>query len=388
MVQSGVRAITVAFRVDASLQIGTGHVMRCLTLADALKAQGAQCHFLCREHPGNLIGQIKSKGHRVHTLTSSNPGESTESPAVSQAANKRTGQSGEPAHAHWLGTTQEEDAASCATILIRIEPDWLVVDHYALDERWEQAATPAKAKLMVIDDLADRPHSCDLLLDQNLGRANSDYEPLVPARCTVLTGPSYALLRPEFAQQRPCSLARRRTPALEHVLITMGGIDRDNATGRVLEALKAAKLPKSCRITVVMGAQAPWLQSVRRVARTMPWPTQVQVNIPDMAGLMAQADLAIGAAGSTSWERCCLGLPTLMMALAENQIFIADNLHRRNVAISLGDVSQAPSNLCSVIAKLKSHPGSLTDISSSAAAIVDGTGTATIVKHLLAGSSS
>jgi UDP-2,4-diacetamido-2,4,6-trideoxy-beta-L-altropyranose hydrolase len=246
----------VVFRVDASLLIGIGHVMRCLTLADALKTQGALCYFISREHPGHLLDVIEQRGYQVNRL---------EAP-LTHAINES-----ELTHAAWLGSTWETDATDTAAILADLQPDWLVVDHYALDHRWEGALAPHYRKLLVIDDLADRPHRCDLLLDQNLGRQPQDYVGLVPTHCQVLTGSQYALLRPEFAALRPYSLQRRQAqPALRQLLISMGGVDQPNATGQVLQALKTCALPADCRITVVMGLAAPRLQNVQELARQMP----------------------------------------------------------------------------------------------------------------------
>ncbi|MGD9710315.1 MAG: UDP-2,4-diacetamido-2,4,6-trideoxy-beta-L-altropyranose hydrolase, partial [Halothiobacillaceae bacterium] len=241
------RTMSVAFRVDASLDIGTGHVMRCLTLADALAAGGAECRFICREHPGHLIEHIRGKGYRVDALPVG---------ASLLAINGEGRPTESPPHAHWLGCRWETDAAETRAILCQDKPDWLVVDHYALDARWEKALKGSYKKLMVIDDLADRPHACDLLLDQNLGREPGDYEALVSAHCRRLIGPQYALLRPEFAALREYSLQRRRRPEPRRLLITMGGMDQPNATGKVLEALKTCPLPSDCQITVVMGASA------------------------------------------------------------------------------------------------------------------------------------
>lgn len=311
---------SVAFRVDASLDIGTGHVMRCLTLADTLAACGVECRFICREHPGHLIGHIRNKGYRVDAL-----------PAINENAHPTESQP----HAHWLGCHWETDAVQTKAILTQSVPDWLVVDHYALDARWEKALQGCYRKLMVIDDLADRPHVCDLLLDQNLGREPGDYEALVPAYCRRLIGPQYALLRPEFAALREYSLQRRRTPELKHLLITMGGVDQINATSKVLKALKASLLPPECQITVVMGARAPWLEQVRSLATTMPWPTTVRVSISDMAQVMADSDLAIGAAGSTSWELCCLGVPSLLVCVANNQLAVITALASASAAVQL-----------------------------------------------------
>ncbi len=319
----------IAFRVDASLQTGSGHVMRCLTLADALKTRGADCHFICREHPGHLLDVIRQRGHTVTGLSARN------SMSAMSATVIRI-----PVHAEWLGCDWQIDAQETAGILADQQPDWLVVDHYALDQCWEAFLAPHYKKLMVIDDLADRPHSCDLLLDQNLGRKVEHYVQWVPTHCRVLTGPQYALLRPEFSAMRTYSLQRRQSqPALRQLLVTMGGVDHSNATGQVLQALKTCALPVDCRITVVMGLTAPWLKNVQELASEMPWPTDVVVNVGDMARRMADSDLAIGAAGSTSWERCCLGLPTMMVVLADNQRAAAQALDATCAARLMGAVS-------------------------------------------------
>jgi len=296
----------VAFRTDASLSIGTGHVMRCLTLARLLAAGGAQCRFICRPHDGHLVDYIRAEGFDVRSLPVS-IGKPSTLPAL--------------AHAHWLGSTQEDDAAQTGEQLCDFSADWLVVDHYGLDQEWERRLQSSAARLLVIDDLADRQHVCNLLLDQTLGRNPDDYQSLVPAGCMVLAGPKYALLRPEFAQARRDSLRRRRTArAIGRVLVTLGGVDQHNATEAVLNVLDGeGALPDTCQITVVMGAAAPWLDAVKARASLMRRPTEVVLNVRDMARRMVDSDLAIGAAGSTSWERCCLGLPTALLVLAENQ---------------------------------------------------------------------
>lgn len=360
-----------AFRVDAGLQIGSGHVMRCLTLADALKAQGADCHFISREHTGNLMEVIRQRGHTVTALAAGEYPIATPKPVQ------------QPAHAEWLGCTWQTDAQQTAAILASLQPDWLVTDHYALDARWENALASSYRKLLVIDDLANRPHCCDLLLDQNLGRQPEHYAELVRAHCTVLTGPQYALLRPEFAAMRSLSLERRREqPALHQLLITMGGVDEPNATGQVLQGLTICALPANCRITVVMGLTAPWLQNVRGLAAQMPWPTDVVVNVSDMATRMGGSDLAIGAAGSTSWERCCLGLPTLMVVLADNQNEAAAHLQGAGAANCLNFNESLHQDLQDAIQGMIKQPQRLSDMSACASAITDGCGVGRVVASM------
>lgn len=363
----------VVFRVDAALQIGTGHVMRCLTLADALAAQGADCRFICREHEGHLLDQIRHKGYRAHALP------------VAAGPGMHISGAPEPAHAAWLGSSQEQDAAACAHTLADVQPDWLIVDHYALDARWELAIKPHCRQLMVIDDLADRPHACELLLDQTFGRNAAAYRPWAPARCQLLCGSQYALLRPAFAALRPYSLQRRAQPQLRHLLITMGGVDKDNATGHMLEALRACPLPADCHITVVMGATAPWLTEVNTLAQDMPWPTRVVVGVNDMAQLMADSDLAIGAAGATSWERCCLGLPTAMVVLADNQREAASLLEQAQAVRMLPLDAKLPDELARFLAEAAHSDACLKQLAKSASGVADGQGCQRVAERLMSG---
>lgn len=349
--------------------------MRCLTLADALRAQGAQCHFICRAHLGHLMEVIHQRGYEVYSLVSQvDKAQDAIKIIAATVPDTQKSQLIEPAHAAWLGRGWQSDAQETALMLANLKPDWLVVDHYALDHRWEMALAPHYRKLMVIDDLADRSHYCTLLLDQNLGRKGQDYAELVPTHCQVLAGPEFALLRPEFAALRAYSLQRRQAqPGLHQLLITMGGVDQPNATTQVLQALKTCALPPDCRITVVMGLTAPWLKDVRELAAQMPWPTAVVVNVNDMAQRMADSDLAIGAAGSTSWERCCLGLPTLMVVLADNQKMGAHALAAAHAARLIDAVNTIATQLPLAVADLN-NTRCQSRMSFVASAVTDGCG--------------
>ena len=307
----------IAFRVDASLQMGTGHVMRCLTLANGLKEQGVEVLFISRPLQGHLIERIKQEGVQCAAL----PEVRKEFVPTDSAL----------PHATWLGVEQEQDAEECLPILQTFQPDWLIVDHYALDYKWENILKSHYKKLMVIDDLGDRKHLCDLLLDQNYGATLEKYKDLVPRNCQILAGSKYALLRPEFAKWREFSLRRRAPePRLKTILVTLGGVDPDNYTGQVLEQLARSNLPPEIEIIVVMGATAPHLDAIQQQMKTMPYNTTVKTNVSNMAEIMANADLAIGAAGSTTWERCCLGLPSIQVVIAKNQEAIAASLEKKN----------------------------------------------------------
>lgn len=347
--------------------------MRCLTLADALREQRAQCTFLCRPHQGHLLGFIAQRGHQAVALPEL---QEVALPNLSGAA-----------HAHWLGTdwvTDSKDTKQALGAHTNGQPvDWLVVDHYALDACWEEALRSQAKRIMVIDDLADRPHVCDLLLDQNLGRSYQDYGGLLRDRSITLIGPEYALLRPEFAALRTQSLARRQSnPQLHHLLVSMGGVDKDNVTGLVLNALQSCKLSVDLSVTVVMGANAPWLAQVQAQAEKMPWYTEVLVGVDNMAQLMADSDLAIGAAGGTAWERCCLGVPSLVFVLAKNQLPGAVALQNAGAAV----VMEVPQQIEGFVGSLHTElfgQESLAKVSKAAAAVTDGEGCQRVVELLL-----
>ncbi|OPX54809.1 UDP-2,4-diacetamido-2,4,6-trideoxy-beta-L-altropyranose hydrolase [Oceanospirillum multiglobuliferum] len=324
--------MNIVFRADASIEIGSGHVMRCLTLAEALRQQGHQCHFICRAHLGHLGAVIEGKGFPLSLLPIAASPFSVD-PKIEHNA-----------HANWLGASWQQDAEQCSATLIQLfegeKPDWLVVDHYALDYRWQQTCKPYYQKLMVIDDLADRKHLCQLLLDQTYGRNPVDYQTYVPSDCKLLIGAEYAVLRPEFTQWRNYSLQRRQqqyqqAQPIQQLLINLGGVDKDNITGQVLKALENSTLDQACKITVVMGKTAPHLLQVQQFAASSKYSITVLSAVSNMAELMANADFAIGAAGSTAWERCTLGLPTLMIILADNQKLIAAQLQAAQAAWSI-----------------------------------------------------
>lgn len=360
----------ITFRTDASIEIGTGHVMRCLTLANELKRQGHHCRFICRQLDGNLNHIINAQGFELCPL--SHDPESVASPSALDCN----------PHATWLGADWQQDAVVTQALLKQHKTDWLVVDHYALDARWEKQVSNPGTKVMVIDDLADRSHQCELLLDQTYGRSPEEYRNKVLESCTLLCGARYALLRPEFSQLRSASLRRRTHPRLRQLLINLGGVDKDNVTGQVLDALRSCTLPDDCRILVIMGGTAPWLETVKQQAQTMPWNTEVRVGVSNMAELMAQSDLAIGAAGSTSWERCCLGLPTIMLTLAENQKRIAKALEQTGAAVIAMAGDKLSENIKQHICVFQANPQLLTNATKSSAAILDGTGTQTVVQHM------
>jgi UDP-2,4-diacetamido-2,4,6-trideoxy-beta-L-altropyranose hydrolase len=360
----------IAFRTDASLQIGTGHVMRCLTLADALAAKGADCQFLCREHDGNLIEFIRGKGYVTYALPMASVAPA-DPPKLSAA---------ELTHSHWLGSTQAQDTEACVAILAAQRPDWLIVDHYALDFHWERALMPYCRKLMVIDDLADRHHIADVLVDQNMVEGmDTRYQGKVPERCICLLGPQYALLRQEFSRFRPASLGRRAMPKLECLLVFLGGSDSENETGKVIEGIRLSK--KNWRhVDVVVGQSFPLFAVLRQAMANLPAAT-LHIQTSEMAKLMLEADLAITAGGSVTWEKCALGLPSLVAIQGDNQSPIAIKLHELGAQRTLGKGSElTAADYAQQLDAIQIHD--LTTMTEAAQYLCDGTGVVTVLHNM------
>ena len=291
----------IVFRVDASLKMGTGHVMRCLTIANEFKLQSHEIFFICRELPGNLIPLIKFP--------------------VLVLPNNEAFQA-DDLYLNWLGASQEQDFEHTIKVIPK-NTDLLIVDNYALDEIWHKQLRLYTKKIMVIDDLADRQFDCDMLLNQNLGTQIEDYKDKVPNDCELLLSCDYALLRPEFSNLREKALIKRQnTKEIKNILISMGGSDITNKTYEILQDIS-----DNLNIVVVLGGSSPHNKMIISYAKDKE-NIKVLIDVDNISGLMFDADLAIGAGGSTSWERCCLGLPTLLYVLAENQRKIAENLER------------------------------------------------------------
>lgn len=346
----------VVFRVDASARMGIGHLMRCLTLAESLRERGAQLRFVCREHTGNLIALLQQKAMPVTVLPA---------PAVNDANTSED-------YAAWLGVTQAEDIEQTIEALNGENPDWLVVDHYGLDVEWERVLRPHVSNLLVIDDLTNRRHDCDVLLDQNYSaKGEQRYAGLVTDACKLLVGPRYALLRPEYRAYRKTLGAR--DGLVKRVLVFFGGTDPQNVTGMTLEALSHPEL-KHLEVDVVVGANNPHRKSIEQQVLHRQHTTLYESR-PHLADLMAQADIALGAGGATTWERMCLGLPTVVVVIAENQSPAAEVLAAKHLIIYAGKTSAVSVNdLSKEIIALISNASRLIVLSEQNELTVDGFG--------------
>ena len=344
----------IAIRVDSSNQIGTGHFMRCLTLADELKKQGAQICFISRNLLVHFIKILGIKG--------------MEHVPLSDVSVHAVGD--ELAHSHWLGASQFQDAQATIKVLANQSWDWMIVDHYALDKRWERAVLGSCKNLMAIDDIADRQHDCDVLLDQNYyADMQTRYISKVPAHCQLLLGPRYALLREEFRTLR--EKVKVRVGDVKKILVFFGGVDADNCTSLAMQAL--AELNTKQQVDVVIGVQHPNREQIQQACINNGFICHLQTT--RIAELMAEADLAIGAGGSASWERCCLGLPALLVAVSGNQIDIAKSLDSIGACYYLGEKDAVnSSSIQHSFNEFLVAPDQVRSISQQAFSLVDGFG--------------
>ncbi len=344
--------IKVLFRADASVQIGSGHVMRCVTLAERLREHGALIAFACRELPGDLNDWLRAKGFEVIA---------------------------------WI----EDHVDTVAPVLLHyvqsVSYDWLVVDHYGLDARWERQMRPYVKQMMVIDDLADRPHDCDLLLDQNFfADPQRRYERLLPVHCQRLLGPEFALLRPAFGEVRALvrQSQKRETGVLKRIQVFFGGSDPTEETLPILQAIDAVQ-PGCWEIDVIVGASNPKQVEIRDWCAEKSY-LRFYCQTPRMAELMSEADLAISAGGTATWERLCLGLPALVISVAPNQESLSAEVAAVGTQVYLGaSGSVTPDAVAVALCQLAQEPDSLRKMSEKGMRLVDGHGTNRVALHLI-----
>lgn len=347
------KALKVAIRADASTALGFGHLARCLALADAVRARSGEVTLVWRQMPIHLGSWIHESGHKWIDLDGGRvfrPGEFA-------------GPEG-PASDPW----QDKDASDMVNALTSVDWDWLIVDHYSIDAHWERALRPLVGRVLVIDDMANRPHECDVLLDQSLPDGSQSYATLVPPACRVLAGPTYALVRDEFLRAR--AFSRPRDGDVNRVLIFMGGGDTNNFTEVAVRACIDAGFGRA-QVDVAVGAGHAHVASIQALCAVAGFAVHVQTS--RMADLMVTADLAIGAAGSSSWERCSVGLPAIAIAVAENQRAVLQCLAARGAAVPLeGSLDRGV--LTDALLTARRNPARVRALSEAAWSLVDGCG--------------
>lgn len=341
----------VVIRVDASTDIGTGHVMRCLTLATALKNNQHDVTFICRELAGNLINHIKQCGFDVISL---------------KKTENTSGSNNDASHANWLQVSWQDDANECNPSLSASDKiDWIIVDHYALDKKWESALKHHCSYMMAIDDLADREHVVEILLDQNLySNMEQRYINLITEGCLSLTGPKYALLRKEFTTL--LNRVKTRTQ-LNNILVFFGGVDAHNLTLKTITAIQ--QLKENININIIIGNTNPNKQTVLDACSRYE-NMQCHINVSCMAEFMLQADLAIGAGGTTTWERCYLGLPAIVFTIAQNQAAVNQAVAEQGACILAGDTNITEAGITAQLKYIIDSPKLLSEMSASALSIM------------------
>ena len=311
----------VAFRVDAGISIGAGHLSRCLTIANFLKSKAqVECFFILKSHDGNFASIVRSHNFDVEMLP------------LQFTPDYQSGN-----YKDWVGGSIKDDANSSLKYIKskRFKPgDWMIVDHYGLDSVFEDSIAAAGINIGVIDDLANRYHNCKFLVDQTCGRKTAEYKKWVSNETDLMTGERFCMLRPEFKEYRIKSLKRRvQFKEINNILINFGSTDPTNVTTRMIESLNGICSQEDIRLVVVAGRYSPYLSEIERSVDSYLGDIELIVDAGNMAELMTHADIAIGAAGATTWERCALGLPSIIIKTADNQSTVIERILRFGVAI-------------------------------------------------------
>jgi len=338
--------LRAVFRLDASPQIGMGHLMRCLSLALQLKQQNIDVSFICREVLGGCLNLISEQGFQLYLLQ----GDFDKSLDVHQ--------------------TRE--------ILEKIsEVDFLIVDHYDLDAEWESQFRSVVKKIIVIDDLANRQHDCDYLIDQNFYLDMAErYQPFLNQDCKKLLGPKHALLRSQFYLMREMLKQTEKK-----AFVCMGGGEELNLTEMAVKAL--LNIGYDGQIDVVLGPLSSNQAAIEHLTRSH-CNISIHHHVSDMATLMASAELAIGAGGSMSWERCCLGLPSIVVSLAENQERLSQDADKAGVLCYIGSAKNVNMEKFSAYCERFLEDAQLRrSMSAKAMSLVDGLGCRRVANELI-----
>lgn len=356
----------IAFRVDSGRDIGGGHLSRCVTLANALKDKfNADCFFIMRKHQGHQVSPVQKAGFSYALLP------------LKIIPNYFSGN-----YNDWIGDNVENDALSTEASINQWSEttiDFLIVDHYGLDTKWESYFVDKGLAVGIIDDLVNRRHSGVFLIDQTCGRKNIEYYDLVPSSMRLFTGENYCLLRPEFSFYRSASLIKRNTEVLFlHIMVNFGSTDPHNHTARALIGLKPFMDLHNGKVVAVVGSGCPHITTIKQIISELPYQCELLIDVELMAKLMVDIDLAIGAAGATTWERCILGIPTLLLKTAENQSDVIRRVAEKGAAIIYRGEPDSPALSMAFIDMFMDHQ----QISKAASQLIDGNGMDKIINFM------
>jgi UDP-2,4-diacetamido-2,4,6-trideoxy-beta-L-altropyranose hydrolase len=339
--------MNLLFRTDASVQIGTGHVMRCLALAQAWQDAGGRAVFAMAETTPAVLARLAAESCEVLSVSS--------------------------------GVATEEDARQTIAFAREKSADWIVVDGYRFTADYQHALKAAGRKVLFIDDYGQAGHYfADLVLNQNViadERLYANREPY----SRLLLGPRYCLLRREFSAWRSW---KREVPLVcSRVLVTMGGSDPGNLTARVIQTLRLANL-EQIDVTIVVGGSNPHFDMLPACAAESGLRTTVLQDAANVAELMAAADVAVSAAGSTCWELCLMGLPALLIDAADNQTALAEELDRRGCAVHAGSNHVSPERIATELKRMLDSQELRQSLAQRSRELVDGDGARRVVSVL------
>jgi UDP-2,4-diacetamido-2,4,6-trideoxy-beta-L-altropyranose hydrolase len=338
----------ILIRADASPEIGTGHVMRCLALAQAWQDAGGRTIFLMAQSTPSILARLAAENCRVITL-SAVPG-------------------------------SDEDAAFTNEYAWRLNAEWLVIDGYAFGGEYQEQIRSRERKLLCVDDAGKcNRYIADIVLNQNLTAREGLY-PNCDPDVQLLLGPSFCLLRREFTPWR--TRQREISDVGRKVLVILGGSTPADVGVRVMESLARAMVD-GLRAIFLVGGSSPDTAALEICAATFPEKISIRRDVSNMAELMAQADVAISAAGSTCWELCLLGLPSILLDVADNQIPIALELDRLGCASYAGSGNRIrPDQLATLLQNLLASQNKRRSMSARSRQLVDGMGAERVVSAM------
>ncbi|WP_062109468.1 UDP-2,4-diacetamido-2,4,6-trideoxy-beta-L-altropyranose hydrolase [Bacillus niameyensis] len=343
--------LKVVFRADASTELGSGHISRCLILAEKLHEVGAKVSFICRADEGNLCHLLWTKGFVVTTI------------------------------GRITNFSMKTDMKETIGVLQMMEQvDWLIIDHYQLDYAWEHSMRPYVKKIMVIDDLANRKHDCDVLLDQTFGVQRYSYSTLIPESCQLLLGSSFALLKAPFKTYQ------KRVPpsfkTIRKVHVFFGGMDLKNFT-YTYSLLLLENFPY-LHLRIIVGKHYPYTDLLQLLQEKYRERVQWEQDVPNMAESLAECEVALGAPGITTWERACVGLPAAYLAIADNQINIVEDLDEKGLCVYLGQANSMKSDeFIHKFHRFIHNERKLGELYKNSVRNVDGYGVERVIPHLL-----
>lgn len=348
----------ISFRTDASLHIGNGHLVRCLNLARSLKELNVECIFICRNFKNVLFEIIRKENFKLILL-----------PILDLESNEKIKLKNDSSCFHYHELKWEQDSEETIKALDGEQIDLLIIDHYEIDIKWEKKLRKYSKKIMVIDDLNNRKHDCDFFLNQNLGSNKIVYQNLLPPNCKQFHGPKFALLDPIYSSLKLIN----RLGRINRILIYFGGSnDSIKLTELAIEVFSDPELI-NIKLDIVINSNIDGLFKIEKIASKRGL-IKIHHDLPNLARLMINADLAIGAGGSTTWERCCLGLPSIIVVNADNQKLSSDSMKLLGAAYVFYPSKNLKTRIKKAILKLKKNFDIYKNMSNQAISICDGNG--------------